>query len=537
MMRASMSADSDYRLAPGTVLADTYRIERTVGKGGMGEVYQATHARLSGLYAVKLLLREVGQADEVMRRFKQEAEITSRLRHPNIVQVIDFAQMPDGTPFMVMEFLNGRDLAAELREIPRLPIVRAVDILEQVATGLSAAHAENIVHRDLKPANIFLTPLPGSRRELAKIVDFGISKVRAVTGGLTRTQTVIGTPQYMAPEQARGQVREIDARTDQFALGAIAYEMLAGHPPFEGDDVSAILYQIVHETPPSLVSMGMHDLGPVDAAIRRAMSKNRMDRYPSVMDFVQALAEASRAPGLSSNSASAQPTVRDPARQRTQLATPWPPSGRPSSSPKLTTLRAATGQLDNVSVDALAPPRRSSRTIMGVAAGAALAVLATVIILWRSEEAPGRHQAAAATDNSNPPAVVETTPVAPAQKTPSPSPAPAPQDDPPLDPDVSVEFVNGPPGLQVAVDGRPTPQPLHLRRSERVRRLQLSAPGYQPEEQSVVPSKDLIVRLGMQKEAAPEPARHGSGHRTGDGRPSPRGNRTDRTDKHIVTDL
>ena len=104
-------ADTDYRLPLGTVLAGTYRIERQLGRGGMGEVYEASHARLSGRYAVKLLLREVGQVDEVLRRFKQEAEITSRLRHPNIVQVIDFAQMPDGTPFMVMEFLNGRDLA------------------------------------------------------------------------------------------------------------------------------------------------------------------------------------------------------------------------------------------------------------------------------------------------------------------------------------------------------------------------------------------------------------------------------------------
>jgi serine/threonine-protein kinase len=518
-----MSADTDFRLPLGTVLADTYRIERTVGKGGMGEVYEATHARLSGRYAVKLLLREVGQADEVLRRFKQEAEITSRLRHPNIVQVIDFAQMPDGTPFMVMEFLNGRDLAVELQNVPRLPIARALDILEQVAAGLSAAHAENIVHRDLKPANIFLTPLPGSRRELAKIVDFGISKVRAVTGGLTRTQTVIGTPQYMAPEQARGQVREIDARTDQFALGAIAYQMLAGHPPFEGDEVSAILYQIVHETPPSLVSKGMSDLGPVDAAIRRAMAKNRLDRYPSVMDFVQAMNEASRAPGLSSNSAS--PTVRAPSRQQTQLATPWPPapSSPSSSSPKLTTLRSATGQMDAVAPDATLGNRRASKAIVGVAAGAVVAVLAAVFILTRGDDAATRHHAAA--DNAAP--VAE----------PPPPREPPPREEPAPDPDVSVEFVNAPPGLQVAVDGRPMPQPLHLRRGSGARLLRLSAPGYQSEEQSVVPGKDLIIQLGMQKEkeaaTLPAPPARRRGHRGGEGRGSGKG----KPDKNIVTDL
>ena len=132
-----MSDSSPYHLAPGTVLAGTYRIEGPIGKGGMGEVYQATHARLSGRYAVKLLLREVGRGQEVLRRFKQEAEITSRLRHPNIVQVIDFAQMPDGTPFMVMEYLNGHDLAEELRTVGRIPTARVVDLLDQVANGLA----------------------------------------------------------------------------------------------------------------------------------------------------------------------------------------------------------------------------------------------------------------------------------------------------------------------------------------------------------------------------------------------------------------
>src|SRR5258708_6679294 len=239
-----MSVESDFRLAPGTVLADTYRIERPVGKGGMGEVYEATHARLSGRYAVKLLLREVGQADEVLRRFKQEAEITSRLRNPNIVQVIDFAQMPDGTPFMVMEFLAGHDLAAELRDVPRLPLMRAIDILEQVATGLPAAHAENIVHRDLKPANIFLTPLPGSPREQE-----------------------------------------------------------ACHPPHEGGHAAPCDYQTAPVTPPPLMSQGMSGQGPDEPAPGGALPTNRLDRYPSVMEFGQALAEASRAPGLSARSA------------------------------------------------------------------------------------------------------------------------------------------------------------------------------------------------------------------------------------------
>jgi serine/threonine-protein kinase len=285
----------DYLLSAGQVLADTYRIERGIGKGGMGEVYEASHARLAGRYAVKLLLREIGQSDEILARFKQEAEVTSRLRHPNIVQVIDFSRMPDGTPFMVMELLEGHDLMHELRAVQRLALSRVVNLIDQVASGLAAAHAENIVHRDLKPANIFLVPLRGRSREVAKIVDFGISKVRALTGGLTRTQAVIGTPQYMAPEQARGIVRDIDPRTDQFALGAIAFELLAGRPAFQGEEISSILYQVVHEEPPTMGSLGLSDLAPVEAVIRRAMAKAPGDRFASVSDFAQALEEASRA--------------------------------------------------------------------------------------------------------------------------------------------------------------------------------------------------------------------------------------------------
>ncbi|HET6281990.1 MAG TPA: protein kinase [Polyangia bacterium] len=516
-----MTDPSPYHLAPGTILAETYRIEGPIGKGGMGEVYLASHARLSGRYAVKLLLREVGRGQEVLRRFKQEAEITSRLRHPNIVQVIDFAQMPDGTPFMVMEYLNGRDLADELRTLGRIPTARVVDLLDQVANGLAAAHAENIVHRDLKPANIFLTPLPGRRRELAKIVDFGISKVRAMTVGLTRTQTVIGTPQYMAPEQARGQIRDIDARTDQFALGAIAFEMLTGRPPFTGEDISSILYQIVHEPAPALVSLGFDELAPFDPVIARAMAKDRDARYPSVADFAQALADASRAPaplgGWSAPGFSQAATLTAPgssARQQTRPMLARPPPGTQ------TTLRRATGQLD---IEGPAPvaPRRAPRIALALLGGAAIAVVGAFLVNGQRPAPTG----AGAPEIS----AAVAAPSLPAAAPPAP-----PRDEPPPAPaevsEVSIELDNGPAALRVAVDGRAATLPLRLPRGPEKRRIQFSAPGYKSEEQLVVPSKDLIIRLAMQKEAAPTPR---PAHHPSEPRPAP----TRKTTKNVVTDL
>jgi serine/threonine-protein kinase len=173
-------------LSPGLVLDGAYRIVRLVGAGGVGEVYEAAHARLSGRYAVKVLLGEVSKREEVLKRFQREAEVTSGLRHPNIVQVVDFNRLEDGTPYLVMEFLDGVELATEIQRKGPMPLSRVVDLVGQLASALSAAHSQKIIHRDLKPQNLFLVRLPGDERELIKILDFGISKVREAATKLTR---------------------------------------------------------------------------------------------------------------------------------------------------------------------------------------------------------------------------------------------------------------------------------------------------------------------------------------------------------------
>jgi eukaryotic-like serine/threonine-protein kinase len=186
----------------GQVLHDTYRIDRLLGEGGMGAVYAASHLRLARRFAIKMLFPAVAEHPEAMARFKREAEVTSALGHPNIVEVIDFYHMPDGTPYLVMELLEGEDLGARLLRTGRLPLDEAASILRQATSGLQAAHQLGIIHRDLKPQNIFLC----RRREggsLVKVVDFGISKVLGSRSSMTKTHALLGTPNYMAPEPRR----------------------------------------------------------------------------------------------------------------------------------------------------------------------------------------------------------------------------------------------------------------------------------------------------------------------------------------------
>jgi serine/threonine-protein kinase len=192
----------------------------------MGVVYEATHARLAGRYAIKVLLRELSANPDLRARFDREAKITSLVQHPNVVQVIDHNSTADGTSYLVMEYLSGESLAARLSRVGRLPAAEVVDIVDQLAAGLAAAHARGIVHRDLKPDNIFLVPVEGRATDLVKILDFGISKVSWGRDAIDRE--ICGTPQYMAPEQVEGRAGDVDVTTDQWALAVIAYELLTG---------------------------------------------------------------------------------------------------------------------------------------------------------------------------------------------------------------------------------------------------------------------------------------------------------------------
>jgi serine/threonine protein kinase len=290
MSRGQTSAGtSEHPFEEGRVLAETYRILRPIAAGGMGEVYLAAHERLPGRFAVKVLHRDLISDPDALSRFRCEAEIMAGLRHPNIVHVIDFNITADGTPYLVMELVDGTDLSEFLRDGQRLGPEQVARMIRQIASALEAAHARGIVHRDLKPENIMRLSLEG-QEDFIKVVDFGISKTRQVR--ITADAAILGTPQFMAPEQAQGRREEIDHRTDQFALASLTYMLLTGREPFRGDTAVTILYQVVHQDPDPLSRWVDWSCKRVDKVLRRGMAKDRDDRYPSVMDFSRALDEA-----------------------------------------------------------------------------------------------------------------------------------------------------------------------------------------------------------------------------------------------------
>jgi serine/threonine protein kinase len=274
----------------GTVLGETYRIVRPLADGGCGDVYVATHVRLGSDVAVKVLHPSVAGNAQALARLQREADVMSALRHPHIVQVLDFNVTEHGVPYLVMELLEGRTLTEGTRSGTPFEPRAAIHIVEQIARALAAAHAHGIVHLDLKPDNVILVSTDG-RDDFVKVIDFGISQA-AWRDRPANEPLVTGTPEYMAPEQACGLTEEIDHRTDQFALASLSYWLLTGHEPFNGPDPSALLHQVINERqqPPSRRAPWLGK--GVDAVIDRGMSKRSSARFPDVMAFADALCDA-----------------------------------------------------------------------------------------------------------------------------------------------------------------------------------------------------------------------------------------------------
>ncbi|MFM2416212.1 MAG: hypothetical protein RL385_935 [Pseudomonadota bacterium] len=237
--------------ALGRLIADKYRLDAVLGVGGMGAVFRATQLSVNRPVAVKLIQGPLLKHPEVEKRFRREAEAMARLRHPASVRLFDFGATNEGELYMVMELLEGRDLAAHLAQRGSLPAAEALAIAKQILLALSEAHAQGIVHRDLKPANVFMAELHGG--EIAvKVMDFGIAGIEqaAAHNRLTRTGTVLGTPAYMSPEQAQGHA--VDGRSDLYALGVLLFEMITGRVPFTGDSAVSLLLAQVSFAPPRL---------------------------------------------------------------------------------------------------------------------------------------------------------------------------------------------------------------------------------------------------------------------------------------------
>jgi eukaryotic-like serine/threonine-protein kinase len=267
----------------GSIIGGNYRVDRILGEGGMGTVFAVTHTKLNKKFALKLLKKELAKDPDTRARFLLEAQAAGQIHHPNVVEITDYASLPDGSAYLVMEYLDGQPLSKMIKLGGAIPALRAASIIRDVANALSAAHELGIVHRDLKPDNVFVIQQKG--REISKILDFGVAKV-AGSAKLTRTGMVFGTPHYMSPEQASGGV--IDGRTDIYALGVIMYEMFAGRVPFEADTYMGVLTKHMFEAPipPSQVSGAAKELGALEDVTLKALAKRPEDRYASMNELV-----------------------------------------------------------------------------------------------------------------------------------------------------------------------------------------------------------------------------------------------------------
>lgn len=277
----------------GRVLSNVYEIEAKIGEGGMGSVYLARHVHLQKAFAVKVLADTVASKDNAVERLRQEAMAAARIDHENIVDVVNFDRTEEGAVFIVMEMLEGENLADAIGRGP-IELHRALPITFQICRALHAAHEHAIVHRDLKPENVFLTRKSG--RTLVKVLDFGISKIKSAEAEevkMTKTGQLVGTPLYMSPEQARGET-EIDRRVDVYAMGVMLFEMLAGAPPFEGRNYFELLWKHGNEPPPLLKDLNPNVYLPdaLEDVLARALDKDRDARFQTMEELEHALMEA-----------------------------------------------------------------------------------------------------------------------------------------------------------------------------------------------------------------------------------------------------
>jgi serine/threonine protein kinase len=324
----------------GDLVDGKYRIIRTIGEGGWGIVFEGENTRTFKRVAIKILRMHSAVTKDILLRFEREAQAAGRIGSDHIVEVYDLGQLPDGTHYMVMELLTGTELAARLRAGGPLDAVAVAKIVLQVLDGLKAAHEAGILHRDLKPENLFLVPTR-SGEEFVKILDFGISKFNNVEKtSATMTGAVLGSPCYMAPEQARG-LKQIDARTDLYAVGTLMYESLTGKVPFLGDNFNDLMFKIVLAPRPDPREL-RPDLDPGMAAlVMKAMAIEPRDRYQTTEALSQALLDWLAARGIASIRPPELKRAGTPRVSREPTPTPEPP--RAPTPVEKATVREAGG--------------------------------------------------------------------------------------------------------------------------------------------------------------------------------------------------
>jgi eukaryotic-like serine/threonine-protein kinase len=285
-----------HELQPGMIIRNKYQILDRIGIGGMGVVYRGRHLMFNEVCAIKIVNDVIAGDANFLQRFQTEAVVTRKLRHPNAVRVDDFDYTEDGRPFIVMELVEGKNIGEILQEEGPFRVPRAVRIATQAARALAVAHKLGVVHRDIKPGNIILTT-DEQGQEIAKVLDFGIAKLREAAGndrpGMTMTGMVVGTPLYMSPEQFMGKKAggEIDGRTDIYSLGVVLYQMVTAQLPFEGDTPYSLMMQHMQGTvrPPHELAPDLHIPESLSRVILKAIDKSRDQRFQTAEEFIAAL--------------------------------------------------------------------------------------------------------------------------------------------------------------------------------------------------------------------------------------------------------
>ena len=309
------------------VIDGKYRVVRMIGEGGMGHVYEGINTRIGRRVAIKVLTADISASAEMRRRFEREAQVAAKIGSPHICDVLDLGDLPSGESYLVMEYLEGHGMDT-LFDTRVVPAEELCGLFYQLLDGLAAMHDAGIIHRDLKPANVFIcrSLAKTGPRDIVKILDFGVSKFQnhdGANGHVTQTGAVMGTPLYMSPEQARGE-KDIDGRSDIYAVGVMMYRGLTGQLPFEGDNFPQLLFKIALEQAPPIATF-VPDVDPDFAAIiERAMAKAPADRFADAREFQGEIARWARANGQTSL-----------ALQKTMRSNPPGPAADATSSPKL----------------------------------------------------------------------------------------------------------------------------------------------------------------------------------------------------------
>jgi serine/threonine protein kinase len=385
---------------PGQILAGKYRVDRVLGAGGMGVVVAATHLQLEERVAIKFLLPEAMQNPEAVARFGREARAAVKIRGEHVARVTDVGALETGAPFMVMEYLDGHDLSQLIRDRGAMPPADAVDAVLQACEALAEAHALGIVHRDLKPANLFMIRRPDGTPSV-KVLDFGISKLTnsaASDHAMTRTSAIMGSPLYMSPEQMTAS-RDVDARTDVWAIGVVLYELLSGRVPFSAETLPQICALILTAAPPSIRQFAPNVPDALQAAVLRCLEKDRARRFQNVSELARALAPfGSRA------------TSRSIERISRILGAPSAAEPMPASVPQAQTAGYEPSTQSNWGQT---NPARSSTGPLIAAGAVAIVVLGSVVGFFLSRSKASATEAAASVSPVREPSAL-VNPTAPA---------------------------------------------------------------------------------------------------------------------------